>query len=229
MGDCTPFGFRPTTVPLWPSWQPTYGTGFDQILPSSAPFFGLEALGVHRSTALRLRGLPAETTEQDIFAFFSKHDVVAQIEEQSGAVQVFTGTDGKFNGEAVVYMQSWESAEEARKTLHGQLLGTSEIKVAYDTLPGLGYSPPVQALAGYPAFINASSPEYVHLGASAAEMRERSDALVQENPQCPTAALAGEAEDNDYRALWNFLTDREPESLPTGMACGWRGGDLTTG
>jgi len=204
MGDGS-FGFRPT-VPLWPAWLPSSVSGslsnggFDQILPSSA-FCG-DALGLHQSTALRLRGLPAQTTEQDIFAFFSKYDVVAQIAE-SGAVKFFAGSH-ESNGEAVVYMQSWQSAEEARKTLDGRLFGTSKIQVDFENMPGLGYSAQVQARAGYPAFINASL--------------ECSDAsLVRENPQSPNATLDGAGKDSDYTALWNFLTE-EPESLPTGVA-----------
>jgi hypothetical protein len=68
-------------------------------------------------------------TEQDIFAFFAKHDVVEMIADISKAVRLITKQNGKASGQAVVMMRNKEDAEYTQGRLHGQWIGSRYIEV----------------------------------------------------------------------------------------------------
>jgi hypothetical protein len=78
---------------------------------------------------LRLRGLPFTCSEQEVFAFFSKHDVVEHIADVDKAVQFLTKPNGKPSGQATVQMSSKEHADIAQAALNGQWIGARYIEV----------------------------------------------------------------------------------------------------
>merc|ERR1719379_2860835 len=67
--------------------------------------------------AVRLRGLPYTATEQDVLAFFSKHNVVDLIAESATAVRLLVKPSGKSLGQAVVevVVQNGGNAAELAK------------------------------------------------------------------------------------------------------------------
>lgn len=79
--------------------------------------------------ALRLRGLPYTAKEQDVFAFFAKHDVVEFIAECPQAVRMVTKTNGKPLGQAIVQMNSFADAEVATELLNGKYMDSRYIEV----------------------------------------------------------------------------------------------------
>jgi RNA recognition motif-containing protein len=79
--------------------------------------------------AVRLRGLPFQSNEQDVLAFFAKHDVVESIAEDRNAVRIITKASGKPSGQAVVLMQTQQDAHVAMQVLNGQYMGTRYIEV----------------------------------------------------------------------------------------------------
>jgi len=79
--------------------------------------------------AVRLRGLPFASKEQDVLAFFAKHDAVERVSEGPGAVQILNRPNGKPTGQALVQMSSREDADFARMVLNGQYMGTRYIEV----------------------------------------------------------------------------------------------------
>lgn len=78
---------------------------------------------------IRLRGLPFQATEQDVLAFFAKHDVVERISEGRNAVRIVTKANGKPSGQAVVEMLSEGDAKVALQVLTGQYMGSRYIEV----------------------------------------------------------------------------------------------------
>eukprot|EP00747_Dinoflagellata_sp_TGD_P167431 gnl/TRDRNA2_/TRDRNA2_191853_c0_seq1.p1 gnl/TRDRNA2_/TRDRNA2_191853_c0~~gnl/TRDRNA2_/TRDRNA2_191853_c0_seq1.p1 ORF type:complete len:812 (+),score=169.45 gnl/TRDRNA2_/TRDRNA2_191853_c0_seq1:79-2436(+) len=79
--------------------------------------------------AVRLRGLPFTAGEQDVLAFFAKHDVVELIADEAKAVRMISKASGKPSGQSVVLMKSKAHAETAQKALHGQWISTRYIEV----------------------------------------------------------------------------------------------------
>lgn len=91
------------------------------------------------SCTLRLRGLPFTCSEQEIYAFFSKHDVVESIADVSKAVEFIPTSKGRPSGQAKVQMLSKADADLARQALHGQWIGSRYIEVFLhcdDSSPG---------------------------------------------------------------------------------------------
>jgi len=84
------------------------------------------------SVALRLRGLPYNSSEQDIFAFFAKHDMVEHIADVTKAVKLLPKANGKASGHAIVEMCSRESADLARAHINGQWMGQRYVEVFYN-------------------------------------------------------------------------------------------------
>jgi len=79
--------------------------------------------------ALRLRGLPFTCSEQEVYAFFSKHDVVEYIADVDNAVEFLTQNNGKPSGQAKIQMTSKADAEITQQALHGQWIGSRFIEV----------------------------------------------------------------------------------------------------
>jgi len=84
---------------------------------------------VASQAAVRLRGLPYSANEQDVLAFFAKHDVVECIMDEPKAVWMLTKNSGKPSGQAVVRLQSVADVDVAIKTLHGMFIGNRYIEV----------------------------------------------------------------------------------------------------
>lgn len=82
-----------------------------------------------QSRLLRLRGLPFSSTEQDVLAFFAKHDIVEMIADEASVCKLMTKANGKPSGQAIVKMRSPEDVTQACKILDGQWIGTRYIEV----------------------------------------------------------------------------------------------------
>lgn len=83
--------------------------------------------------AVRMRGLPFTATEQDVLAFFAKHEVVEFISEDPKAVRLLTKSNGKPLGHAVVQLNSYAEAELALEALNGKYMGNRYIEVFHHT------------------------------------------------------------------------------------------------
>jgi RNA recognition motif-containing protein len=81
------------------------------------------------SCAVRLRGLPFQATEQDVLAFFSKHEIVDRVSESSNAIKILTKASGKPSGQAVVQMNTPQDAYLALQVLNGCYMGSRYIEV----------------------------------------------------------------------------------------------------
>lgn len=102
-----------------------------QSAPEVAPAGKHQASPAKRPTCwLRLRGLPWDTTEQDIYSFFAKYDLVEMIAEgDAKAVKLLTKPNGKPSGQAEVQMVGSEEALLAKGAIHGQYMGRRYIEV----------------------------------------------------------------------------------------------------
>lgn len=105
-----------------------------QVAPpqgAAEPMFAHTAVsGTH--PAIRLRGLPLAATEQDVLAFFAKHDVVECIADQPKAVRLILKGTGKPSGQAVVQMQTRDDTKNAIQALSGQWISSRYIEVFAD-------------------------------------------------------------------------------------------------
>merc|ERR1719197_1614198 len=79
--------------------------------------------------AVRLRGLPFTSVEQDVLAFFAQHDIVDRIADGPKAVNILTRSNGRPSGQAIVQMREAGDAEIAQNILHGQWMGSRYIEV----------------------------------------------------------------------------------------------------
>jgi len=114
----------PATAPAPASAQaPNLALEASETLSPASPAAGAE------SRLLRLRGLPFSSTEQDVLAFFAKHDIVEMIADEACVVKLMTKANGKPSGQAIVKMRSPEDVTKACKTLDGQWIGTRYIEV----------------------------------------------------------------------------------------------------
>jgi len=80
-------------------------------------------------TAVRLRGLPFTSVEQDVLAFFAQHDIVDRIADGPKAVNILVRSNGRPSGQAIVQMREPHDAELAHGVLHGQWMGSRYIEV----------------------------------------------------------------------------------------------------
>jgi len=69
-------------------------------------------------SAIRLRGLPCDFSEQDVLAFLSQHDMVERVADVEKAVRL-TGP----LGQATVLVRDRLDADVVQRALHGQWLG----------------------------------------------------------------------------------------------------------
>lgn len=78
---------------------------------------------------LRLRGLPFDTTVQDVLSFFSHYGVSDKVSDASNAVQILSKNNGKPSGHAIVQLRNAEDADVVEKTLHMKIMGKRYIEV----------------------------------------------------------------------------------------------------
>jgi len=79
--------------------------------------------------AVRLRGLPFSATEQDVYTFFGKHDVVERVDNSKNAVRMITKGNGKASGQVVVLLNSRGDIPVVQQVLNGQYMGQRYIEV----------------------------------------------------------------------------------------------------
>jgi hypothetical protein len=102
-------------------------------MPFSSPQEEAEGIAEgNQNVALRLRGLPYQCTEQDIYAFFAKHEMVEHIADVPKAVKLIQKANGKASGQAIVEMASKEAADLARIHINGQWMGTRYVEVFFN-------------------------------------------------------------------------------------------------
>ncbi|CAK0839025.1 unnamed protein product [Prorocentrum cordatum] len=135
LGAWNGWGHEPTGMPpaLGASWPGTLG-GLGTPMP---PWAVAQAVAAQMdapqqvpppwqaqadSSAVLLRGLPPDATEQDVFVFFAMHNMADLIEEGQGKVRMLAKSGSKTSGEAVVWMQSYSHACVALMELNGQAL-----------------------------------------------------------------------------------------------------------
>lgn len=104
-----------------PSAAPQVAAAQQQAVPAAA--------ASPSTTAVRLRGLPFTSVEQDVLAFFAQHDIVDRIADGPKAVNILTRSNGRPSGQAIVQMREPQDAELAQGVLHGQWMGSRYIEV----------------------------------------------------------------------------------------------------
>lgn len=118
------------------SSSPHFGQGLTLTIPAAAspgsakdtaPGAGDPA--AEKSCMLRLRGLPFACSEQEVYAFFSKHDVIECVADVNKAVTFLQKTNGRPTGQAIVQMKSKQDAFMAQQALNGQWIGPRYIEV----------------------------------------------------------------------------------------------------
>lgn len=139
----------------WPGWPGSFPYNMDAPPPNPADAAAAAAFGsasggaaagsaapVHAAagalpaapssgptTAVRLRGLPFTSAEQDVLAFFAQHDIVDRIADGPKAVNILTRSNGRPSGQAIIQMRESQDAELAQSLLHGQWMGSRYIEV----------------------------------------------------------------------------------------------------
>jgi len=107
--------------------------GAGMSMPQTNGFAGSSMGGIGNDNrggaTMRLRGLPYQSTEQDVLAFFAQHDVVDRIDDRPKAVCLLTRSNGRPSGSAIVSMRDRSDAELAQRILNGQWMGNRYIEV----------------------------------------------------------------------------------------------------
>jgi len=157
----------------------------------SAPTQGAENRGCrqrsHNNPTLWLSGLPASTSEQDVLAFFSGHDVVECVSDDACAVNLVTegGGGNQLSTLAIVEMRSARDAALAAEVLDGQWM-VSGWKIRVTVRPGFASS------------VEQSGPHHHDVAAGKQEAQLESDPLCC--PPSPRATRRVDSADN-LRAL----------------------------
>jgi len=120
----------PAAMPLVPSQAQAQPAPSQPSQDSAAP------------AAVRLQGLPFTATEQDVLAFFAKHDVVDRVSEAPNAVNIIKKANGKHTGQAIVHMMSRTDAHVALRVLNGQYMDSRYIEVSHYTEGSQGPAQP---------------------------------------------------------------------------------------
>lgn len=155
--------------------------------------------------AIRLRGLPFTSNEQDVLAFFAQHDVVDRISDGPKAVNLLTRSNGRSSGQAVVHMRDRTDAELAQRVLNGQWMGNRYIEVF---LHGDETSEPQNALAAATAAVTAAQ-------------------NAPGGAQPPGKQAAASAAPNGAAATGNATPLSLAGNLMQGQACSGQGGEAT--
>jgi len=95
---------------------------------------------------VRLRGLPFDTTKQEICSLFSHKGLSDRIADESDSIQILTKNNGKPSGNTLIQLRKVEDIGVVQKVLHLTTFGTRYIEV----LP----HPPVASQAPNPQFAN---------------------------------------------------------------------------
>jgi len=141
---------------------------------------------------VRLRGLPFASTEQDILAFFAKHDIVDRVSEEPNAVRMLPPkASGQPSGQATVRMLSRTDVAIAIQMLNGQNMGSRYIEVFQDP----EVEPQTAALPGGESVQSSGLPlEAAECGANMLQQRALPKSLplgrVQVTDYCDHCGLA---------------------------------------
>mmetsp|Transcript_35373 Transcript_35373/g.64759 ORF Transcript_35373/g.64759 Transcript_35373/m.64759 type:complete len:751 (+) Transcript_35373:74-2326(+) len=129
--------------------------GYDEIFakkpynedPSSNKLCSQEAVscrptmhGTEQTPCLLIKGLPLNVTTQDIFSFFSKHQVIEGTADGEGTVHIGGGKKSP-TSQAIVEMKSMEDALEAQQALDGQQLMEAIVQVSIHADSSYGKAP----------------------------------------------------------------------------------------
>lgn len=110
---------------MWMPWQVNF-------VPPPDPRVSLAA-AVHSDVVgppeVRLRGLPFDTTEQDVLSFFAQQGVADRVAEVSNAVEVMSKSNGKPSGHAVVQLRRAQDVDVVQRALHMANLGNRYVEV----------------------------------------------------------------------------------------------------
>lgn len=169
-----------------------------------------------KAAAIWLRGLPFTATEQDVLAFFAKHDVVETISEGQYAVQFITKANGRPAGQALVQMVSQEGAEIAVHALNGQWIGTRYIEVfLQDAGPGVEYifGKPVTGCAKSTAVGGALSSPRIGSDGSATACAGAANERAAELPRTPNPNPRQLASNPAFASPDKTLSLQTPESV----------------
>jgi len=98
--------------------------------------------------SVRLRGLPFTATEQDVLAFFAKHDLVECVADVPNAVTMVTKSSGKPSGQAVVQITNYSDVGLVQQTMHGQYMGSRYVEVFSQPENEQSTSAPLRAHGG---------------------------------------------------------------------------------
>jgi len=110
---------------MWMPWQVNFLPPPDPR-SSSAVAMQPEVVG---PPMVRLRGLPFDTTEQDVLSFFAQQGVADRVAEVSNAVEVMSKPNGKPSGNAVVQLRRAEDVDMVQRALHMANLGSRYVEV----------------------------------------------------------------------------------------------------
>lgn len=165
-------------------------------------------------SAVRLRGLPFQSKEQDVFAFFAQHDIVHLVSEEREAVRLLTRPNGRPSGQAVVQMRDHGDAEIAQRVLGGQYMGNRYIEV----FPHIDDENLGAGIAAAPAGGSGSGPTGAATagsGAVAGHSSEQAPAGV--GPASAATAAAGAAAANAAAAATAMSNLLSPQIALPGM------------
>jgi RNA recognition motif-containing protein len=93
-----------------------------------------EALGA--PPMVRLRGLPFDTTKQEVCSLFSHKGISDRISDDSNSIQILTKNNGKPSGNALVQLRKVEDIAVVQKVLHLTTFGTRYVEVLPHSLAG---------------------------------------------------------------------------------------------
>jgi RNA recognition motif-containing protein len=91
---------------------------------------------------VRLRGLPFDTTKQEVCSLFSHKGICDRISDGSNPIQILTKNNGKPTGNALVQLRKVEDIAVVQKVLHLTTFGTRYIEVLpHSATGGQGSNP----------------------------------------------------------------------------------------
>jgi len=109
-------------------------------------------------SAVRLRGLPFSSSEQDVLAFFAQHDIVDRIAAGPKAVNLLVRTNGRPSGQAVVQMRDRGDAAIAQHLLDGKWMGSRYIEVFLHGEDGVEADAPGEGGPAHPSASGGQQP-----------------------------------------------------------------------
>jgi len=188
-------------------------------------------------SAIRLRGLPYASSEQDVLAFFAQHDVVDRISDVQKAVNILQRSNGRPSGQAIVQMRDNSDAELAQRVLNGQWMGNRYIEVFLhdENAEGQNHNPLVSATAAATAHAKYQV-ENASNGTSASANLDQAVSQAMANyaglgmwpGAWPQGQMSSEGQNPEWQALFSFLGDGQRNGFPGQPGAPGSNGDSAT-